>query len=205
MGYPSYSVGHERTNGRGQVFVFIPEHPASRADGFYPRARFVFEEILVAGTLKVWGGKGDPRGKGPLIASTEYAEWPDLEKAMQPRLIPNTERVYHMDNNANNDDPSNLMLFPTHKALMQFRSHAYHDTKDGNYKDRLAGITEAQKDLRAEVGVERARMMELRRRKAKAAHARRKKEENEKRREAARASLEAAKVRKAQEKLEAGE
>lgn len=175
MGYPSYSYGYERTNGRGQVFVFLPDHPLARADGFYPRSRFIMEEQLNAQKVLPWNGKTSPAGKGPLAFVEEDLLPADKTTRLGPRLIANTERIYHLDNDPNNDDPFNLLLFPNHKEMMQFRSREYHSTKDLKYKDRLQGLTEVQKQLRDEVGIERAHQMENRRRKAKAAHAVRKK------------------------------
>lgn len=43
-GIGNRSYGSEWRNARGQVFVFLPDHPHSRKDGFYPRAKVVMEE-----------------------------------------------------------------------------------------------------------------------------------------------------------------
>lgn len=40
------SYGTEWKNGRGQIYVFVPDHPMSRKDGFYARARLVMENEL---------------------------------------------------------------------------------------------------------------------------------------------------------------
>lgn len=79
------SYGAEWRNGRGQVFVFLPDHPRSRRDGFYPRSKLVMEHQV-------------------------------------GRLLDAEERVYHVDEDAGNDDPDNLMLFATAHDMATHRS-----------------------------------------------------------------------------------
>lgn len=43
-GVGNRSYGSEWRNQRGQVFVFVPDHPRSRKDGFYARSKLVMEK-----------------------------------------------------------------------------------------------------------------------------------------------------------------
>jgi hypothetical protein len=45
-GVGNRSYGYESHNERGQVWVFVPDHPRSRKDGFYARARLVAERDI---------------------------------------------------------------------------------------------------------------------------------------------------------------
>ncbi len=173
MGLPKYSYGYEWTNGRGQVFVYLPDHPMSRADGFYARARFVIEEALATSSMNPWrvGDDAPELGHGPYYVLEEGTS---ISVIREPRFLRKEERVYHLHNVPGDDGPTNLMLFPSQKAIMQFRSAQYHSSKDLNYKDRLRGLTQVQKDLREEVGVERAWQKETRRAAAINAHKKRK-------------------------------
>lgn len=42
----TYSIGAEWKNNRGQVYVYQPDHPFARNDGFVPRSRLVMEALI---------------------------------------------------------------------------------------------------------------------------------------------------------------
>lgn len=151
------------------------------------------EEQIAAERLIVYrmGNPSPEQCCGPyFVVAADDCTLHDINK---PRFLRAEERVYHMDGDPGNDDPSNFMLFPSQKMLMEFRSQEYHATKDLNYKDRLRGLTQEQQDLRDEVGVERAHQQESRRRSAIKAHKVRKQRLAKEAREKAKAEKDASK------------
>jgi hypothetical protein len=156
-----YAYGVEWKNNRGVVHVQVPDHPNARADGFYVRARVIMEEQMVAGNVMAvdWLSVNE-NSHGPIAVSTPFDG--DAPSSLRARFLEKTERVYHIDGDTSNDDPSNLALFANAKALAQFRSRQYHGSKNQDYRDRIKGLTEAQKELREELGVEAAQLREKR-------------------------------------------
>jgi len=71
----------------------------------------------------------------------------DYALAIEPRNLLPEERVLHLDGIAGNDEPANLMLFPSQKALAQWRSARYAEAaKETNRKtvedfNRMIGAT----------------------------------------------------------------
>lgn len=41
-----YRVGSEQKSQRGQIYVFLPDHPMSRSDGFVARSKLVMAEMI---------------------------------------------------------------------------------------------------------------------------------------------------------------
>jgi hypothetical protein len=153
-----HNIGAEQRNTRGAVYVMLgDEHPRTRADGFYARARLTMEEALQNGT-SIWKPRS-PLDGGPYMSEDH---WRANQPVADPVFLEPEERVLHLDGDNGHDAPSNLMLFPSQKSLAQWRSAQYHITKDRDYRDRLKGLTEAQKDLRAEIGTKAAQTRELR-------------------------------------------
>lgn len=111
-GLANRSYKTEWTNHRGQVFVFLPDHPYSRKDGFYPRAKLAMELHL-------------------------------------GRFLDPEEKVYHVDETADNDDPENLIVFPNMHALQQHRTKIYHEKKQraiSETGDKWGALTPAQRE-----------------------------------------------------------
>jgi hypothetical protein len=124
----SYREDYEWKNHRGQVFVQKPKHPRRRKDGFVPRSVLVMEEMLKAGLE-------------PGQSDADYA------MGIEPRNLLPEERVLHLDGVPGNDEPGNLMLFPSQKALAQWRSARFAEAaKESNRKtvedfNRMIGAT----------------------------------------------------------------
>jgi hypothetical protein len=138
---PRYAVGYEWTNHRGQVFVMqgfkknedetlqldedgkpIPVYPGGRKDGFVARAKLVMEAMLADG----------------LVEGDSYEDYALCDGKPQPRNLTSEERVYHRDGNAGNDDPTNLMLFPSMKAVASYRSDLHREARDEQDRKTIA-------------------------------------------------------------------
>jgi hypothetical protein len=119
MASSNYRHGHEMANQRGQVFVMRPDHPNARKDGRVPRAHLVMESMLADGLC--------PGESYEDYALEDGKPQPGryLKKDPDPNKRGNNELVWHRDEDASNDDPSNLMLFPSTAALAQHRSDLY--------------------------------------------------------------------------------
>lgn len=122
-GIGNRSYGSEWRNGRGQVFVFLPDHPHSRKDGFYPRAKVVMEE-------------------------------------KEGRLLDPQERVLHLNEQPDDDRPSNLKLFPSQHALAQYRSKKY-QAKKKKLGGGWAALTPAQRAYQEQMARERELAREI--------------------------------------------
>jgi hypothetical protein len=94
-GIANRSYGSEWRNARGQVFVFVPDHPRSRKDGFYPRAKLVMERELgrildvEERVLHLEGGPAndDPPNLKLFNSAHEMAQWrSDQYQAEKERL-----------------------------------------------------------------------------------------------------------------------
>lgn len=63
-----YAAGTTWTNGRGQVYVSVPDHPRARRDGLVARSRLVAEEMLgrhLGAAERVWHVDGDVSNDEP--------------------------------------------------------------------------------------------------------------------------------------------
>lgn len=63
-----YSEGYEWKNVRGQVFVYLPDHPQARKDGFVPRSHLVMSALMgrpVTHPERVWHKDEDPSNDDP--------------------------------------------------------------------------------------------------------------------------------------------
>lgn len=124
-----YSDGYEWQNHRGQWYVQRRNHPLARADGFVARSKLVMEAMLAEG----------------LVEGESYEDYMLGQPARH--LLPE-ERVWHRDGDVSNDDPENLMLFPSQGALAQHRSAIHKVQKAIDEKNTLENFTRMARENR---------------------------------------------------------
>jgi hypothetical protein len=151
---PRYADGHEWRNERGQWFVQRSAHPHGRADGMVARAKLVIEALMEA-------MDGLPEG----FSKDDYA-------VGRTGFLDPKERVWHRDGDPANDDPENLMLFPTQADLVRHISAIKHaavlqqdrETMD-RYQERIRVLKE-QRMAAAHKGAAAAAQARIDRKKA---------------------------------------
>jgi hypothetical protein len=129
------AIGSEWKNPRGQVFVCVPDHPNSRSDGLYPRARLAMEAeegrflLPAERVLHLDGDAGNDN-----TSNTDATELDEIT----------ADCLARSDFTAT---WGNLVLFPDQKALAQFRSAVYQARKAEGLKhgDAYAALTPAQR------------------------------------------------------------